>query len=242
MNTGELLALLYQQLTDGIFTDGVAERESIPAPLEPDHLLIYLVRTTPYVDLQKHSNELTSLIQLSVTGRAKDLSSTSAELGIEKGDCIRFNSARLLFMQDMLETVARARVRSRRRRSRVSWHFYEIIELARVQLLIARYLAAYFDKLRFQMITAKNCSAPFLKTLLKSNFYSEPIATFAADLPRLSTELYSQFRGTHKLFAERIGLPQQMESLQQSQDNFLVEASNWKPGIMSVIDLVKIGT
>lgn len=235
---------LFLTLCKGVFTPAEltdAMGEGCIQKSEPDFLLVDLVKTTPEIKHGEHDKEMAGVLLLNPNYAKLKPIPQKVNVGIYEDDWFLCNSRCLVFTQSMDNWPLPKKYRwSIRRRNRLDWNFFKVVEFVRIEKLALVYIADQFDKFTLEMYRAQNKSIEFLKTLFKSTFYDDQIVTFAYDLPLMREEIYGTLERQYQYMALAIGTDKAQTRFDKSLTAFLSQVNTWKPGSKTLLDFLKL--
>ena len=237
----ELLQHLSESLRRGMGTDTSEADADNSLVLDPDFLMMDIGRCTPDVDVDGTNDALAHLLMLDMDDRRQVHHGRNPQLGLYKTDWIGLSSKRFLFCETSRPWPSPGRMtRTSQHRGVVLWRLYSILELARMQKLLAIYLTDRFEAATLEMTRAENRSADFLQTLVKANFYDDRIVTLAMDQSNVREQLHGHDEALYQALGQEIRLEEQEKKLETASKEFLASVHSWKPGVTKLLDLAKL--
>lgn len=236
------MTLLAQVVERGIGAAPITnDQEAEDLVLSPDFLMIDLGRCTPATDVLASDDALAHLLMLDLSPQRQVRHVRNPQLGLKTTDWLGLSSHRFLFCETDRPWPISLRVRRMtQHRSVILWRLYSAIELARMQKLLASYMANRFEAAGLAMVRAENKSGEFLQTLLKANFYDDRIVTLAMDHANVREQIHGREADLYRALGEAIRLEEQEKRLQEATKDFLASVKAWKPGVSKLLDLVKL--
>lgn len=242
LNPIQVLDLALEYTWKGLFKNSLDQDDpDALITFEPDHILIDLVKSNPSPEHGKHDKEMTGLLRLNPNWSRLSPIKQAEDLGIYENDWILHNNRCLLFSQNMTYWPRKDKIQwSKRRRARLGWHFFKVVEFVRLEKLALDYITNKFEQMTLQMRRSKNKTLPFLKHLFKISFYDDTLVTFASDLPTLNEHIWGQLNKLYLHLAANANTEKSRKRFEKSQDEFLSQVDSWHPGVKKLIDIAKL--
>lgn len=234
----ELLTALVEATARGLgFEPG--SLEIVEADI--NQVAIDIGQASPKLATPDDDEELSRLLMLDSHPRRTIQDGRLPSTTFYETDWLGFNSRAVLFCDTDSPWPYRPQVgRMMRRRPPLLWRLTEVVEIARIQQLWSDSLSKQFESAVVDMQRAKNQSITFLENLLKTSYYDDEALTMSMDIPHIHSTFHSNRASLYDQFSKRIGLPASLARLDVSTKAFLTHVSTWSPGIMRVLDLIKL--